>query len=134
MIIDDLPSLAAPTGTDELPVERGTTTYKATLASLLDGADTRFKRFNIEANASKTLTFPAESCMGVIFTSGAGATKRAILIFGTDSSGNVDATQVIAGTHISFSYNGRVLTITNGGASYAFGDLMQFRGSLPTIA
>lgn len=34
MIIDGLPTLSAPQGTDEIPVERGTTTYKAALNNL----------------------------------------------------------------------------------------------------
>lgn len=34
MIIDGLPTLSAPQGTDEIPVERGTTTYKAALNAL----------------------------------------------------------------------------------------------------
>lgn len=34
MIIDGLPTLSAPQGTDEIPVERGTTTYKTPLNSL----------------------------------------------------------------------------------------------------
>lgn len=36
MIIDQLPNLASVQETDEIPVERGTTTYKATLQKLKD--------------------------------------------------------------------------------------------------
>jgi len=34
MIIDQLPSLATPLTTDEMPLERGTTAYKATIAKI----------------------------------------------------------------------------------------------------
>lgn len=39
MIIDGLPTLSTPVGTDEMPIERGQTTYKATLDSIQWASD-----------------------------------------------------------------------------------------------
>jgi hypothetical protein len=42
MLIDQLPTLASPIGTDEIPIERGTTTYKTPLSNVINTSGTNY--------------------------------------------------------------------------------------------
>lgn len=61
MLIDQLPTLSSTTDTDEIPIERGTTTYKTTLQKLLESAAKKVGDIFTGNVRLKGATFPDSS-------------------------------------------------------------------------
>lgn len=94
MIIDQLPEISAVQETDEIPVERGTATYKATLQKLKDLVASLLTPADIGAAAVPLhLQATATSLPLTINNSAITATMRVIdCVFGTQKALSSDVT------------------------------------------
>lgn len=121
MTIDQLPTLADPTGTVYFPVSKGGADYKMETGGVVHMALT------IQANSDEDFNVAGNSRF-VVITSGAAAATKGMSIFNANNTGTLSKTDVLAASNVTYTMTSGNLNIATSAVMSAL--IIVFNGSV----